>query len=235
MLLSAVTKSTFVDYPWKVACIVFTVGCNFRCPFCYNPECVIPERIQQIKDEFIPDEVFFNFLKSRTWILDGVSICGWEPTLQPDLYDFIKRIKALWFLVKLDTNWRDYELVKKLIDEKLVDYIAIDIKNPVEIYENIVWVSIDKNFLDSFQKILNLLLTSDVEYEYRTTLISWYHTKENLESMVKYLYGVKNYYLQNYVQWKTLDPNFSWSSFTQNELHEFQQIASKYVKNCQIR
>jgi pyruvate formate lyase activating enzyme len=235
MLISSVTKSTFVDYPWKVACIVFTVGCNFRCPFCYNPECVIPEKIQQIKNEFIPDDTFFNFLKTRIWILDWVSICGWEPTLQVDLYDFIKRIKGMWFLVKLDTNWRDYDLVKKLIDEKLVDYIAIDFKNSPNKYEQTIWINLDKSFTDNFNKILNLILTAGIDYEYRTTLIKWYHTKIDVEAISKYLSWVKNYYLQNYISWKSLDPNFQWSSFSEKELHEFQQIALMYVENCQIR
>lgn len=235
MLISSVNKSTFIDFPWKVACIVFTVGCNFRCPFCYNPECVIPEKINQIKDEFIPQEVFFNFLKSRIWILDWVSICGWEPTLQADLYDFVKRIKTLWFLVKLDTNWRDYDIVKKLVDEKLIDYVAIDFKNPAKKYGKLVWIDVDDSFLSNFNKILNLLITSDIDYEYRTTLIKWHHTEEDVEEISKHLTWVKNYYLQNYVSWKTLDPDFVWASFTDKELYEFQQIASKYVKNCQIR
>jgi len=135
MLLAGVQQHTLVDYPGKIACVVFTPGCNFRCPFCYNPETVLPELIKQNVYDYIPDENFFNFLEKRRWLLDGVSICGGEPTLQPELFSFAKKIKDMWFLVKLDTNGSNCDIVEKMIGEWLVDYIAVDMK-----YKKIFWI-----------------------------------------------------------------------------------------------
>jgi pyruvate formate lyase activating enzyme len=105
MEITGIQQTTLVDYPWKVASIVFTAWCQFRCPFCYNPQAVLPELISRYRDQQIPEEAIFNFLKQRKGLIDWVSICWWEPTLQPDLYDFAKKIKNMWFSVKLDTNW----------------------------------------------------------------------------------------------------------------------------------
>ena len=235
MLISAVTQSSLVDYPGKVACIVFTVWCNFRCWFCHNPECVIPEKIKQIKNDLIPENIFFNFLKSRIWFLDWVSICGGEPTLHSDLYDFVKKIKNLWFLVKLDTNWSNANIIEKLMGDNLVDYVAVDLKNPLDDYSNLVWIQIKKDFLESYEKILKLLLNSNIDYEYRSTLIKWFHNEEKIEKMSKYISWAKNYYLQNYKSWNTLKSDFDGRSFINQELIDFQKIASKYVKYCFLR
>ena len=231
MLISAIKKTTLLDYPWKIACIIFTAWCNMRCSFCYNSEFVIPSEIKKQKD-FIPEEIFFNFLETRIWILDWVVICWWEPTVHKDLYDFIKKIKEMWFLVKLDTNWRDSGIIKKLIEEKLVDYIAMDIKNSFEKYSETTQV---KENLENYEKSINIIKNSWIDYEFRTTLVKWLHDLEDMEKIWKLLSWAKSYNLQNFKAWKTLKENFSWKSFLKKELKEFEKIAKKYVKDVKIR
>ncbi len=231
MLISAIQKTTLLDYPWKVACIIFTTWCNLRCGFCYNSEFVLPEKIKEIQD-FIPDNIFFNFLKTKIWKLDWVVICWWEPTINKDLYDFCKSIKELWFLVKLDTNWQNPKILRKLLDDKLVDYIAMDIKWDYSNIEELLWVKIDKNiYLESIDIIIN----SDIDYEFRTTLVKNYHFLNVFEEVVKQISWAKKYAIQNYKWWKTLDKNFMWESFTSKELLEFKKVCLKYIKKCEIR
>src|SRR3989339_39398 len=125
MIIAGLQKTTLIDYPGKVACTVFLAGCNFRCPWCYSPELVLSEEIRKLSK--ISRKDFFKFLKSRKGLLDGVVICGGEPTINKDLPDFIKQIKKLGYLVKLDTNGSNPEILKKLIKQKLIDYVAMDV------------------------------------------------------------------------------------------------------------
>ncbi|MFZ2150980.1 MAG: anaerobic ribonucleoside-triphosphate reductase activating protein [Candidatus Absconditicoccaceae bacterium] len=224
-----------IDYPGKIACVVFTQGCNFRCHFCHNPECVLPEKMMLFQNDLIPEAVFLNFLQSRKGLLDGVSICGGEPTLQNDLYEFAKKIKEMGFLVKLDTNGRDYKIVKRMIQDGILDYVAVDIKHSMPLYEQAVGLSQPAEFFISYQKLLQILLEGNIDYEYRTTVAKGLHTIDDIESMAHYIRGSKNYYLQNYIGGNTLDPNFGGKPFSDDELFEFQQVASRYVYNCEIR
>lgn len=235
MKISGVQKTTSIDYPWKLACIVFTMWCNFRCPFCHNPETVLPDQMKLIQNDLIPDEAVFNFLETRKGKLDGVSICGWEPTLQPDLYDFAKKVKEMWFLVKLDTNWSNFEIVKKMINDWILDYVAIDLKHTKHKYGIATWVKQNKQFFEWYESLFQLLKNSNIDYEYRTTVVKGMHTKEDIENMAKYISGAKNYYLQNYVWGNTLDPNFWWEAFNDQELKEMCEIAWQHVQNCGIR
>lgn len=235
MKIAGIQKSTFVDYPGKLACVVFTQWCNFRCNFCHNPECVLPEKMLLFQNDLIPEQVFFNFLESRKWFLDWVSICWGEPTLWPDLYDFAKRIKEMWYSVKLDTNGRDYQIVKRMIQDGILDYVAVDLKHSIHEYDNAVWVVQPAEFYNSYQKLLQLLIESDIDYEYRTTVVKGMHTADDIENMAYYIRWAKNYYLQNYVWGNTLDPEFGWEPFNEEKLIEFQTIANKYVKNAWIR
>ncbi|MFA5748265.1 MAG: anaerobic ribonucleoside-triphosphate reductase activating protein [Candidatus Absconditabacterales bacterium] len=235
MKIAGIQKSTIIDYPGKMACVIFTQGCNFRCSFCHNPECVLPEKIMLFQNHLIPEESVFNFLKTRIGLLDGVSICGGEPTLHSDLYDFAKKIKDMGFAVKLDTNGRDYLIIKRLIQDGILDYLAVDLKHNIYSYEQIIGVKEKPEFFYNFQKILTLLLESNIDYEYRTTVVKGLHTLGDVENMAQYIRGAKNYYLQNYVGGNTLDPDFGGQSFSDEELNEFQKIASKYVQNVGIR
>ena len=232
MLISAINKFSLIDYPWKTSCIIFTPGCNFRCGFCHNSEFVLPEKLKKVNKNLIPEKAIFNFLEKRKWLLNWVSICGWEPTIHKDLPKFCKRVKEMWFLVKLDTNGQSSEMIKYLLDNKLVDYIAMDVKNEVWKFSESAGVQLDeKPYLES----IKLLLNSDIDYEFRTTVIKWIHNKEIIKNITKYITWAKAYYLQNYKSWSTLDKNFIWESFTDKELGEFENIVEKYVGKVWIR
>jgi len=239
MQIAAIQKTTLVDFPGKVACIIFTSGCNFRCPFCHNPETVLPELIKKQQHDNIPEDVFFNFLKKRVNVLDGVVICGWEPTLQTDLVDFIKRIKQFKLLVKLDTNGQNPIVLKQLLDENLLDYIAVDIKAPLSNYSSLVWLNITEKFTNDYKQTLDIIKNNAkktwLNYEYRTTVIKWYHNSEDIETMTNFIAGVPKYVIQNYRSEKTLDPNFDGQSFLEEELKNFQEIAKRTIDICEIR
>lgn len=233
MIISWINKFTAIDFPWELACVIFTPWCNFRCPYCHNSDFVIPSKIQKIKHTFISKKTILNFLEQRKWKLSGISICGWEPTLQIWLYEFCKKVKSLWFKVKIDTNGRNPEVLERLIKNKLIDYIAMDIKQEVWNFSSIVWVKIsEKKYLETIE----LLKNSKIDYEFRTTIIKWIHTEKNIENIAKYISFTKSYYLQNFKNFSgTLDENFSWKSFSLEELENLKKIAKKYIKNVKIR
>lgn len=235
MKISGVQKSTTIDYPWKLACIVFTLWCNFRCPFCHNPETVLPEQMQLISNDLIPEEAIFNFLQARVGKLDWVSICGWEPTLQPDLYDFAKRVKEMWFAVKVDTNGRDVAIIKKMVKDWILDYVAVDLKHTKPQYDTAVWIQPSSEFFESYEELKDFLLSEVVDYEYRTTIVKWMHTIQDVEAMAEYIKGARHYYLQNYVWWNTLKPDFWWQAFDDDELEAMSRVISKYVLHSGIR
>lgn len=230
MLISGIKKTTLLDYPGKVSCIIFTAGCNLRCQYCHNSEFVLPEKIKLIKD-FIPEEIFFNFLKTKIWLLDGVVICWWEPTLQKDLEAFCQKIKDMWFLVKLDTNWQNPDILKKLLEKNLLDYIAMDIKWDYENLEDLIWKYDKQKYFESIKLIKN----SDIDSEFRTTLIKNYHSLDDFEIVVKQITGAKKYFLQNYKWGNTLQEDFDGKSFLSWELIDFKNIALQYVEKCTIR
>ncbi len=230
MLISGIKKTTLLDYPGKVSCIIFTAGCNLRCQYCHNSEFVLPEKIKLIKD-FIPEEIFFNFLKTKIWLLDGVVICWGEPTLQKDLEPFCQKIKDMWFLVKLDTNWQNPDILKKLLEKNLLDYIAMDIKWDYENLENLIWKYDKQKYFESIKLIKN----SDIDSEFRTTLIKNYHSLDDFETVVKQITGAKKYFLQNYKWGNTLQEDFDGKSFLSWELIDFKNIALQYVEKCTIR
>lgn len=196
---------------------------------------VLPEQMQLFQQDLISPEAVFNFLELRRWMLDWVSICGWEPTIQPGLYDFAKKIKDMGFLVKLDTNGSNAFVVERMIKDKILDYVAIDLKHTVYEYDLAVWLKQDSSFFRNYEKLLGVLLNTNIEYEYRTTVIKGMHNEESIESMAQYIRWAKNYYLQNYVAGNSLDPNFWWEPFSTEELENFKSIASKYIENVWIR
>jgi pyruvate formate lyase activating enzyme len=234
MQISGIKKSTLLDYPGKVATLIFTSGCNLRCGYCHNREFVLPEEIKKIKKSFISEEIFFRFLRSRIGFLDGVVICWWEPTIHRDLADFCMKIKDLWFLVKLDTNGTRPNIIKKLLKQNLVDYVAMDIKHGLSgsQYSDIVWIKIENEI---FQSSIDIIKNYAPNYEFRTTVIWWIHTSETIEEIAKNIEWAKQYYLQNYRDGHTLDPDFEGASVTSSELIEWQKIAKKYVEKCRIR
>ncbi len=205
MIIGGLQKTTLIDYPGKVACTVFLIGCNFRCPWCYSSELVLPEKIK--KQKRISKQDFFKFLKSRKGLLDGVVICGGEPTINKDLAGFIRQIKKLGYLVKLDTNGSNPVMVKKLIDEKLVNYIAMDIKAPLEAqnYERATGIKVD---LEKIKKSIGIIKKSGIDYEFRSTVVPGIHSREDIIKMAKQIGPAKAYFLQGFRAEKTLDPKF---------------------------
>jgi pyruvate formate lyase activating enzyme len=203
MLLGGLQKMTLIDYPGKIAATVFTVGCNFRCPFCHNPELVLSSRFTVSADDDSLEKEFFEFLKTRQGKLDGVCITGGEPTLQSDLVEFMTRIKELGFAVKLDSNGTRPDILKIVIDKKIVDYLAMDIKSDLINYEKVCQTKVD---LERIKTSVDLIKNSGVNYEFRTTVVPGLHQEKDFKEIVKWLSGGRRYVLQRYQDYgKILD------------------------------
>lgn len=227
MRLGGVQKSSLIDYPGKVAAIVFTLGCNFRCPYCHNPELV-----DETAEEISVTE-FFQFLKTRVGKLDAVTVTGGEPTMHDDLLDFLADIKRLGFLVKLDSNGTRSDVLEAAIANQLVDYIAMDIKAPLHKYEGTVARPVD---IAEITKSIALLKTGRVDYEFRTTVIKSLLPPEDFHAIGESLRGAKRYYLQKFIPTKLLNPGFIRKvTYSDEEFNELQSIMETYVTTCHIR
>lgn len=222
-------KTTLIDYPEKIAALVFTQGCNFRCGYCHNPELLKKSHY----DEYISKSYILDFLKTRQGKLDGIVITGGEPTLQSGLYDFIKTVKKLGFSVKLDTNGTNPDILKKLIQDKLVDYIAMDIKAPLEKYENITNTKIKK---DNITESIKLIMNSCIDYEFRTTVIKSQLTLDDFEKIGQLIKGAKRYYLQKFVPTKIYDNNLrNEISYTDDEFKTICINLKKFINTVEFR
>ncbi|MCF7846878.1 MAG: anaerobic ribonucleoside-triphosphate reductase activating protein [Candidatus Gracilibacteria bacterium] len=232
MLIGGIQTLTLLDFPGKVAALIFTAGCNFRCGYCHNPQFVLPEQIKKLAPNFIPEEKFFHFLDTRKGFLDGVVISGGEPTMHEDLPAFCQKIKDRGFFVKLDTNGTNPEVLEKLIEKKLVDFIAMDIKHPLEKYPELVSVSVDPRVL---KKSIRLIKKSELDHEFRTTVLSDYHGKAEIEQIAKAVAGAQKFTLQNFRPAKTLNPEFSQCQpCTPEQLQDFKKIAEKHIANVEV-
>ena len=231
MLIGGLQKTTLIDYPGKIAATVFLIGCNFRCPFCYSSELVLPEKIKN-QPEF-SEKDFFKFLKSRKELLESVVICGGEPTINKDLPDFIKKIKKMGFLVKIDTNGSNPQMLKILIDQKLIDYVAMDIKGPKEKYDEFTGKKVN---IRKIQKSIDILKEGRIDYEFRSTIVPSLHTRGDILNMAKWIKGAKKYYLQNFRPEKTIEPLFEKTKpYPQEFLLEIQKTISPFFEICRIR
>ena len=200
MRLGGYQKLTLIDYPGKIATTVFTVGCSFRCPFCHNPELVLASQFPAPNNM---EEEFFDFLKKRKGKLEGVCITGGEPTIQSDIIDFIKKIKSMGFLVKLDSNGTRPDVLKKVIQERLVDFIAMDIKNSLKNYSRTVGNEADT---ERIRLSVEMIMNSGIDYEFRTTVVPGIHTEKDFDEIAKWIKGAKSYYLQEFRDFKIIDP-----------------------------
>ncbi len=227
MEIAGLQKTSLIDYPNNISCIVFTQGCNFRCPYCHNPSLITAE-----EDNFLPLKEFWNFLEERRNLIDGVTITGGEPTLQSDLIQFIKKIREMDLKIKLDTNGTRPETLKELFQLDLINYLAMDIKAPLNKYAKIVGdVDIEK-----IKKSINLILNLDINYEFRTTVVPTLHQKDDLMEIGKTIKGCKNYYIQNFRPINTLNPELEkLTPFPPSKLKEFKEIVSEYVNKVEIR
>lgn len=217
MILSAIQRFTLLDFPNRVSCIAFTPGCDLRCGFCHNPEFVLPDRLCALAGSLISDEHFFRFLDRRQGLLDGVVVSGGEPTVWQDLPAFLNRIKTLGFLVKLDTNGNNPDMLEQLVEERLVDYIAMDVKTSLEKYPELAGFGAKPA---NIERSIGLISTSGVEYEFRTTLIREHHTEAILTELSHLLAGARQLYLQTFRSTETLDSAFAgYHGFSPDEMH----------------
>ena len=225
MNIAGVQKVTLLDYPGKVACEIFTQGCNFECPFCQNSSLIPITNTGEFSEEEI-----FEYLNLRKNILDGVVITGGEPTVQKDLKAFIKKIKDLGLLVKLDTNGGNPKVLQELIDEKLVEYVAMDIKNIFNKYNITAGKRIN---LDNIKKSIEILKASKIDYEFRTTIIKEMHSLDDIISICK-LVGNAKYYLQNFEDSENVIDH-SLHGFSREELLFIDKYLKDVFPNVEIR
>ena len=229
--IGGLQKLTLIDYPGRLAATIFITGCNFLCPWCYSSELVLPEEIK--KQPQISQKELFNFLKERKRLLDGVVLCGGEPTINKELPAFAKKIKKMGYLVKLDTNGSNPRMIKELIDKNLIDYIAMDVKLPKERYPEIFAKKVK---IEDIEKSINLLKEDKVDYEFRTTVIPTIHKKEDILKIAHWIKPAKKYFLQNFRAEKTIDPKFEKvKPYPREFLLEIQKAISPFFEICQVR
>ena len=229
MLISGLQKLTLLDYPGKVACTVFTGGCNFRCPFCHNSTLVLPGQIAHDSSE----EAVLNFLRKRVGVLDGVAVTGGEPLLHADIGDFLKEVKALGFLVKLDTNGSFPDRLISLVEAGLVDRVAMDIKNAPALYAKTA--GLEHFDLAGVERSKDFLLEGRVDYEFRTTVVKGLHTRESLTEAAHWIEGAKEYYLQQYKDSGAILDSTGLSGFDADEMHALADAVRPIVPTVQVR
>ena len=227
MIIAGLQKMTMLDYPGKLAAVVFTQGCNFACGYCHNSD-MIPLK----KEPYMSEVDFFMYLKKRIGFLDAVVVSGGEPTLQNDLIDFIVKIKNLGFLVKLDTNGSNPDVLKKLLDLKVLDYVAMDIKYSLSSYKKYCRYFDTDKLLAS----ISILKNCYIEFEFRSTILPAHHTKNELEQMAQLVDGAQNWYLQRFRPNFTLDKRLSTAFvFTESEMLDLVMNYKKYANNVAAR
>ena len=226
MALVGLDKMSLLDYEDKISCVLFYKACNFRCPFCHNGLTVL-----QAEDEFLFAAVL-DYLKGRVGLLDAVVFTGGEPTLEPHLKEHIKAVKELGFLVKLDSNGTNPDIIKDLIDNHLIDYIAMDIKNSEAKYP--LTAGTDHIDMDKIKKTINIIMSSGISYEFRTTLVEEFHQLDDMEGIGQLIKGSKYLYLQKFVER---------DGCIQKGLHEvkeetalkFKKVLEQYIDNVELR
>ncbi|RLI85575.1 MAG: anaerobic ribonucleoside-triphosphate reductase activating protein [Candidatus Altiarchaeales archaeon] len=224
MEIGGLQKLSLIDYPGRLSCIIFTIGCNFRCSYCYNPSLV------EGTCGRIPQKEIFSFLRKRKGLLDGVIITGGEPTIHNDLPDFIQRIKKMGFLVGLETNGTNPRMIKKLISKRLIDYIAMDVKAPLKKYKEIVNVEVD---LDKIKESIDVIMNSGIEYEFRTTCYPLL-TKDDFIKIFKLIKGAKKYGIQQFLDKNTL-MDTDLKPYPDKFLYELKKISEDYVEGVEVR
>ena len=227
MLIKGLQKLTLLDYPGKMACTVFTAGCNFRCPFCHNASLVT-----NIDDERISEDEFFSFLQKRQGILEGVCVTGGEPTLQPDLKVFLGKIKELGYSVKLDTNGYRPDVLKDVVNSGLVDYVAMDIKNSQAKYG----LTAGLNSIDvaKINESVEFLINGNVDYEFRTTVVKELHNEQDIQDIVSWIKGAKKYFLQGFNDSGDLICS-GYSGYDKTDLQKLLNIAKNDLFTTELR
>ncbi len=228
MNIQGLQKLTLLDYPEKVACTIFTAGCNFRCPFCHNASLV--SHIDMGRN--LPMEQVLSFLKKRLGVLDGICISGGEPLLQPDLEKFISQVKEMGYFVKLDTNGSNFRLLRHLVEARLLDYVAMDIKNAPGKYGITIGIA-EYNMEEVFRSV-DFLLSGIVSYEFRTTVVREFHKREDFASIGRWIKGAGRYYLQNFQDSGDLiRPGLR--AYTKDILIQALEVVRRNVPNAELR
>jgi pyruvate formate lyase activating enzyme len=230
MLIGGFQRFSLIDYPKKICAIVFTQGCNFRCPYCHNPELVNPELFEVP----IPEGNILSFLANRRGKLDAVEITGGEPTLQSDLIDFMSELKKFDYLVKLDTNGSNPGIISEAIERGIVDYLAMDVKAPLERYQEITNSRVDPA---KIEHSIELIMSSGLDYEFRTTVVKSQLGKRDILEIGRLIRSSKRYVLQKFVPVKVLDKKFLNEVFlyTDDELEHLRDAVKSYVGECEVR
>ena len=224
-------KTSFMDWDGKISSVIFLPGCTFRCPFCYNSEMVLDtEKLEGLPWEPIKD----HFIENKDF-LDGVCITGGEPTLTPELPKLCKDIKELGLKVKLDSNGTNPKILKQLIDEKLIDFVAMDIKTSFDKYPAACGMN-DKKLIEAVKQSVQIIMNSGIDYEFRTTVVPTLHTIEDMQKMSEQIKDAKKYVIQNFLQEKTLSPELQKQKpFSREEINKFVEIAKKNIKKVIFR
>ncbi len=228
MRISGIQKLTLLDYPGTVACTVFTGGCNFRCPYCHNASLVTGE-----DSGSIDISEFTAFLDKRKKVLDGVVITGGEPTLHKDLPQLLEKIRERGYLIKLDTNGSSPGMLKEIVSEGLVDYIAMDIKNSPGGYAKAVGVThLDITAIDESR---SLIMTGDIDYEFRTTVVRGIHRPADITKIAEWIRGARSYYLQQFKDSGDLVDPAGLEAYDKEEMYMFADAARPYVPSVRVR
>ncbi len=229
-LIGGIKKTSLLDYPDKIAAIVFTKGCNFNCGYCHNPSLLSA----CTEGDKYSVENFLDFLKTRRGLLDAVVISGGEPTLQKDLPLFAEKIKNLGFLIKLDTNGSSPDVVKTLVLSELVDYVAMDIKAPLEKYSQITRVNIDTQ---KISESINFIINSGVDYEFRTTVLKNMLSFDDFIKIAEMIKGAKKYYLQKFEVKSDINDNslINEVSYSNEEFIKITELLKKSIQNVELR
>jgi len=236
MKIGGLQKLTLIDYPNTLACTVFLSGCNFRCPWCYSPELVLPQFIAQQPE--IKESYFFDFLKEKKGLIDGVVVCGGEPTIHEELPLFCSKIKNAGYKVKLDTNGSSPEMLEKLFKLKLVDYVAMDIKSPKEKYTQAVGFEGSSGYylVDKIERSIDILKNSGIDYEFRTTIVPGVHTREDIVKIAHWIRPARRYFLQKFRPEKTIDPIFEEGApFNDKEMFQIKECVAPFFDQSNIR
>ncbi len=232
MLFGGLQKNSLIDYPGKVSCVLFLAGCNFDCPYCHNPDLVKGNNGSSF---LIEADVVFSFLERRRGLLNGVVISGGEPTLQKDLPSLCSRIKGMGYDVKLDTNGSRPSVVRELIDQGLIDYVAMDIKTDPNLYGSIICRGCRP---ESILETIQAIMAASLPYEFRTTCVRSIVDALAIEDIARLISGAKRYILQEFNQTRVLHPEFFGDSkpgYDQEELGRIRQRAAQWVEQCEIR
>lgn len=228
MKIGGIQKTSLLDYPDTISAIIWTIGCNFRCPFCYNKDLVFGRVVT------ISEEEVLSFLEKRKVMLEGLVISGGEPLLQDDIVSFAEKVKKMGYLIKIDTNGMYPEMLKELIDRKLVDYIAMDVKAPKNKYDSLSGVKVD---IKKIEKSIEIIRSSLINYEFKTTFASNLLTREDIVEIAKWLKGSKRFYLQQFNNEANLISSKLQNSkpYSKDELIDTLKDIKPYFEYCDVR